>query len=87
METKTKMGDYKGHKILSIEGVGQNGKEYTILGAGAAKWARVVEHIDEIKAFVKEQTEARAAAADKTTKTAKADKTRTKKAKTPKVVF
>ena len=54
MESKIKIGTYKGHKFLSIEGIGAQGKTYTIIGAGKSKWAQVLSHLDEIKAFVEE---------------------------------
>ena len=65
METKTKIDEYKGHEYLAVQGVGQQGKEYTIMSGGAAKWARVLEHIKEIKEFVKSHPAPAPATADK----------------------
>ena len=70
METKVKEGIYKDHKYLAVEGVGREGKEYTIMSGGPTKWARVLSHIKEIQQFVKANP---IAVADKTkTTTAKA---------------
>ena len=75
--TKTQVGEYKGHDVLSIVGEGQKGKNYTIMGAGAAKWATVLKHIDEIRDFVEKAQKERA----------EADKTKTKPKKNIEIVI
>lgn len=50
IKTKVELSEYKGHDILSIvEG------KYNRMSAGFAKWKDVLNHIDEIKAFVEKQ--------------------------------
>lgn len=47
MDTKTEVSNFKGHEILAIKS-----GNYNRMSAGVSKWKEVLNHLDEIKAFV-----------------------------------